>query len=84
MADPVAFLEANTVWKGWPADETRSEVMDLHAHKDDRNQSISCWRMSWRERIRILFTGRVWLSVMGEQHPPVCVMGETPFLEVEE
>lgn len=31
----------------------------------------SCWQLSWREWLRVLFTRRVYLYVMGHAHPPV-------------
>lgn len=30
---------------------------------------ISCWHMNFRERIKALFTGRVWLSLMTFNNP---------------
>ena len=77
MGAPVPFPEANFTWRGWPADDERNEVGDLPSFKDG-NQTISCWRLTWRERLRALFTGRVWLSVQGQQ-PPVYVTGDYPF-----
>ena len=32
---------------------------------------LSCWRLSLAERLCILFTGRVYLWVMGTKQPPV-------------
>lgn len=78
MATPIQFPEANTAWKGWEADEYRDEVGDLPSYRDDAG-SVSCWKMTWRERLAILFTGRAWLHVFGELHPPVYVGGEYPF-----
>ncbi len=51
----------------------------------DGEQCISCWRPSWRERLSILFFGRVWLSVLsGSRQPPVAVNGvRTSFERVE-
>lgn len=42
---------------------------------------VSCWRMTWWERLRVLLTGRVWLSVWGGGQPPVCIGTEKPFQE---
>lgn len=47
------------------------EIGTLPIYCDDE-QCISCWRMSWRERLSALFFGRVWLSVLsGPTQPPV-------------
>ena len=37
-------------------------------------QCISCWKMSWKDRLSALFFGRVWLSVLsGRTQPPACL-----------
>ena len=79
MGKPARFPESNFVWQGWPADDTRDQVEDLPAYRDEpAGVTISCWRMSWRERLRILLAGRVWLQLWGS-HPPVHIGGENPF-----
>lgn len=36
--------------------------------------SVSCWRVvSWRDRLRILLRGKIFLHVVGHQ-PPVALM----------
>ena len=77
MGTPAQFPEQNFVWKGWPADDTRAEVIDLPAYRRD-GVTISCWKLSWRERFRIFLTGITWLKVLGDQ-PPVHVGAHTPF-----
>ncbi len=40
----------------------------------DGEQCVSCWQMSLAERLKALFTGRVWLAVLsGSTQPPACV-----------
>ena len=34
-----------------------------------QGEVISCWRMSFKERIKVLFFGRVWLSLMSFNKP---------------
>ena len=77
MAKPIQFQEANMVWKGWPADTERTEVLDLPAHRSG-DQTISCWKLSWLERLNVLFRGVAWVYVYG-QCPPVAVGGIKPF-----
>jgi len=31
---------------------------------DPHGQVVSCWQMTWRERLQCLVGGRVWLSVL--------------------
>lgn len=50
----------------------------------DGKQCVSCWKASFQERIKILFTGKIWLGVLsGKTQPPVfldgnCVFEKTP------
>ena len=84
----IKFPLANFCWKGWPASEEREEVFDLWVYRVDleedpnRHESISCWQLSFWERVRLLFSKNVWLTVIGH-HPPVCVDIKYPF-EVKE
>jgi len=32
--------------------------------------TISRWRLSWRERLRVLWTGHIWLQQMNFGRPP--------------
>ena len=60
------------------------EVLPLPVYTDGQ-QCISCWRLSWRERLSALVFGRVWLSVMsGVTQPPVWLSAERAVLQYEE
>lgn len=38
----------------------------------DDEQCVSCWRMTWRERLSALAFGRVWIAVLsGSTQPPI-------------
>jgi len=38
----------------------------------DGEQCVSCWRMSWRERLSAVIFGRVWIaSLSGQTQPPI-------------
>ena len=46
---------------------------------------VSCWKMSWRERIAGLFFGKVWISIRaGRTHPPISVSCEKTIFEGDE
>lgn len=48
----------------------------------DGEQCVSCWRMSWRERLSALLFGRVWLAVLsGYTQPPVCIQASREYLK---
>jgi hypothetical protein len=72
---PTNFPNANKVLKATPGQE--GEVIDLHVWSDGQH-CVSCWKMSWRDRIRVLFTGTVWFWAMGRTHPPVLLEAESP------
>ena len=41
----------------------------------DGDVCISCWQMSWRERLAALLCGRIWLWVYtGGTQPPVALL----------
>lgn len=46
----------------------------------DGKQCVSCWKPTFIERLKILFTGKVWLGVVsGTTQPPVFVSGVPVF-----
>ena len=48
----------------------------------DGTQCVSCWKCSFLDRLRILFTGCVWASVKsGATQPPMWIASEYPFME---
>lgn len=50
----------------------------------DSKQCVSAWKPSPRERLNILFGGKVWLGVMsGNTQPPVFISGKTVFTKVK-
>lgn len=40
------------------------EYLPLPAHIDAQHIVTCCWRLSWKERLRILFTGLIWHQIM--------------------
>lgn len=66
---PITFKEMNkTLTK--PEHMTDEECKSLPVYTDEF-QTVSCWKMSFRERIAAVLFGRVWLSVAGSKQPPV-------------
>ena len=75
---PVSFDESNHDWLK-PDGMTDDECGSLPAYVDD-DQSISCWRMSYRDRLRLLLSGRVWVGVLASgQQPPIWITIKKPF-----
>ena len=74
---PIQFYEQNIIFVPPPGMEEK--VDDLPAFKG-QGQVISCWRLSLWERIKLLFTGRLWFSVIGTAHPPIWMGVNCPFI----
>lgn len=63
---PVQFSQCNAVFGG-----DQPEYLPLHAYHvyDESGRIISCWQLSWVERLQVLFTGRVWHEVLTFYNP---------------
>jgi len=73
--EPIHFPQANKVL-GKPPGMTDEECGPLPVFNDGQ-QSISCWQMTWRERLAALIFGKVWLFVMfGHTQPPVLLLAK--------
>lgn len=55
---PTAFPEQNRVWA-----ENQPPYLPLPAYTNE-TETISCWQLTWRERAKVFFTGRLWLRQM--------------------
>ena len=57
---PIKFKHQNTVFA-----EDQPEYNPLPALKiaGYKGETISCWKLSFKERIKVLFFGRVWMSL---------------------
>lgn len=67
---PVKFPEANRNL-GKPGSMSDSECKGLWVYTDGE-QCVSRWRLTLWQRLKLLFTGHIWLSVLsGHTQPPV-------------
>lgn len=75
MIKPIEFVKQNINF-------TKPEGLDdcdtLPAYTDGE-QCISCWQFSLRERIKILFTGKLWVGVLGRRPLPMWLDARYPF-----
>lgn len=69
MADSIPFKQANTTL-GAPT--TMPDCMELQVFQDE-NEMISCWVFTTEELAEMQRTGRIWLRVAGNTHPPVAL-----------
>lgn len=63
---PIEFKHQNTVYA-----KDQPEYQPLPALKIEGPEGhvVSCWKMTFLERLKVLFTGRVWLSLMSFNKP---------------
>ena len=63
---PIEFKEQNCVYA-----ENQDEYLSLPAHKIDEPEGrvIFCMKLNFREKIKILFTGKLWCSLMTFNKP---------------
>ena len=72
---PIKFKEANKNLQK-PKNMKDKECGSLWVYSDGK-QTISCWKMSFKQRVKALIWGRIWLSVLsGETQPPVWLQSE--------
>lgn len=71
---PINFPQSTKVLQR-PSTMSESECQSLPVWNDGK-QCVSCWKPTFKERINIFFTGKVWLGVLsGKTQPPVFVSG---------
>jgi len=58
------FKESNIIFA-----ENQPEYLPLPAYKTRDGMVISCWGLSFFERLRFIFAGKIWLSVLTFNHP---------------
>lgn len=78
----IDFPEANHVWLGHETGEGEPDVQDLPSYKDDE-VTVSLWKCSLWERIRICLTGKIWLHVWtgSGRYLPIALDVHNPFKE---
>lgn len=80
----VKFEEANAAWGAG-----QKEYRPLPAHKvpgDPQGQTVFCWKLGLRERLRVLVTGCIWHSVLTFKLPlqPQMLSVEKPMMRKPE
>lgn len=75
---PIDFPQSTKVLQK-PSTMSDNECSSLHVWNDGK-QCVSCWKPTFKERMNILFGGKVWIGVLsGKTQPPVFVSGEMVF-----
>ena len=76
---PISFNEQNIVYTK-PESMTDDECCSLPAHRHDQG-ILSCWKMTFKERLLALFNGKVWLNILSTSQPPVWLALQDPFVD---
>jgi len=87
---PIEFPEQTGVYAKDPEQtgvyaKDQPEYIPLPVYKNDEGQLISCWQLTWKERFKILFVGKLWLSVLTFHKPlqPLLPQVEYPFIKTK-
>lgn len=72
---PITFPEQNAIYA-----QDQAQYLPLPAYRNEV-EVISFWELTWKERFRIFFTGRLWHRQMnfGAQLQAVSLAVESPF-----
>ena len=63
---PIKFKECNATFA---KNQSQYLVLPTYKNPDREGHVVSCWKLSLLERIRVLFNGKIWLSLMTFHNP---------------
>lgn len=74
---PIEFSEANTTFG-----KDQPQYLSLPAWKNE-SEIATCWRGTWRDRLRFLFAGKMWVRVLtfGKPPQPLNLLTYYPFVK---
>ncbi len=73
---PVEFPQQTIVWA-----KDQPPYLPLPAFTNEK-ETISCWQLTWTERLKVLFFGKLWLRQMnyGARLQPQAPCIDSPFM----
>jgi hypothetical protein len=73
--EPIEFPEQTVVWA-----KDQPPYLPLPAYTNE-TETISCWKLTWKERWNVLVLGRLWLRQLNFGAPlqPQCPSIASPF-----
>jgi hypothetical protein len=73
---PIMFIEQNAIIA-----KNQPQYIPLPAYRDSDGEVVTCWGLSFWERVKVLFRGRVWLLVKTFNRPihPLFMTVDYPF-----
>ena len=63
---PKQFKEANVTFA---KDQPEYQPLPAFINDSPQGEVITCWNLSFRERLRVLFKGEIWLSLLSFNKP---------------
>lgn len=75
---PIKFKGVNTILA-----ENQLQYLPLPVWKGEDGTVISCWQLSWRERLKLFVDGRIWVKALTFNEPlqPQNLGVDYPFME---
>lgn len=78
---PIEFKEQNVVFA-----KNQPPYRPLPAYRDNEQggRIFHCWKLTFKERIKILFTGILWINVLtfGRPPQPILPLIDSPFTKM--
>jgi|SRR5919199_6218399 hypothetical protein len=69
---PISFSDHEKMMQGGSPDIAELPVL-TSINTAGLPEVISCWKLSWRERLFVLFKGKVFVHLLTYRHPPLFV-----------
>lgn len=57
----IKFPEQNKVYA---ENQPEYNPLPVYDRKNETGEQVSCWHLTWKERFKLLITGKIWLSVL--------------------
>ena len=77
---PIKFKEHNKIYA---KHQRQYRPLPVYEDKEQGGRVFHCWQLSFKERIKILFVGKLWIHVLnfGQKLQPIKPMVDNPFQE---
>jgi hypothetical protein len=63
---PIEFPEQNVVFA---KDQPQYQPLPAFRYNTEQGEVISCWKLSFKERIKLLLTGKLWVCLLSFNKP---------------
>lgn len=75
---PIGFKQQNKVYA---KDQDPYLPLPVYEDAEQGGRVFHCWSLSWKERFKIFFSGKLWINVLnfGEKLQPIKPMIDNPF-----